>query len=129
MQGSQEKQLSQARGFAEAVGVVPRPGAGDLSAVEGGDRAPGQDGPRRAERYQHIAVDYSVQFFIGQRLGDADLGETNTASAKIVQNLNTGIKTTGKGNDGNTHKSKFLKSCFNFLGGGMETLQLPSWLL
>lgn len=49
-QGSQEKQLSQASGFAEAVGVVPRPGAGDLPAVEGSHRAPGQDGPRRAKR-------------------------------------------------------------------------------
>lgn len=35
-QGSQEKGLSQASGSAEAVGVVSRPGAGDISAVEGG---------------------------------------------------------------------------------------------
>lgn len=53
LQGSQENQLSPASGFAEAVGVVPRPGAGDLAALEGGHRATGQDGPRRAERYEH----------------------------------------------------------------------------
>lgn len=38
-QGSQEKQLSQASGFAEAVGVVSWAGASDISAVEGGHRA------------------------------------------------------------------------------------------
>lgn len=36
LQGSQEKQLSQASGFAEAVGVVSRSGASDVSAMEGG---------------------------------------------------------------------------------------------
>lgn len=39
LQGSQEKQLSQASGFAEAVGVVSRSGASDVSAMEGGHRA------------------------------------------------------------------------------------------
>lgn len=35
-QGPQEKGLSQASGSAEAVGVVSRPGAGDIAAMEGG---------------------------------------------------------------------------------------------
>lgn len=39
LQGSQEKGLSQAGGVAEAVGVVSRPGAGDITAMEGGDWA------------------------------------------------------------------------------------------
>lgn len=41
LQGSQEKELSQASGFAEAVGVVSRSGASDISAMEGGHRAAG----------------------------------------------------------------------------------------
>lgn len=36
LQGSQEKGLSQASGLAKAVGVVSRPGAGDIAAMEGG---------------------------------------------------------------------------------------------
>jgi len=36
IQGPQEKGLSQASGFAEAVGVVPWPGTGDIAAMEGG---------------------------------------------------------------------------------------------
>lgn len=55
-QGSQEKRLRQASGFAEAVGVVPRSGASDVSAVEGGHRATRQNGPRRAKRYRHIQL-------------------------------------------------------------------------
>lgn len=50
-QGSQEKGLSQATGLAEAVGVVSRPGAADVTAVEGGHWTAWQDGPRRVERY------------------------------------------------------------------------------
>lgn len=41
LQGSQEKGLSQASGFAEAVGVVSWSGASDISAMEGGHRAAG----------------------------------------------------------------------------------------
>lgn len=71
VQGSQEKQLRQASGFTEAVGVVPRPGAGDVTAVEGRHRAPGQDGPRRAQRYKRTIS------IIGQFIGSALLGKTN----------------------------------------------------
>lgn len=53
-QGSQEKGLSPARGSAEAVGVVSRPGAGDVTAMEGCHRATRPNGPRRAERYTHL---------------------------------------------------------------------------
>lgn len=50
-QGSQEKELCQTSGPAEAVGVVCRPGPGDITTVEGGDWTAWEDGPRRAERY------------------------------------------------------------------------------
>ncbi len=50
LQGTQEKGLSQTSGFTEAVGVVSRPGAGDITALEGGHWTAWKNGPRRAER-------------------------------------------------------------------------------
>lgn len=50
-QSPQEKRKREASRPAEAVGLVPGSGAGDVSAVEGGHRTVGEDGPRRAERY------------------------------------------------------------------------------
>lgn len=50
LQSSQEKGLSQAGGFAEAVGVVSRPGAADIAAVEGGHRTAWQNRPWRIKR-------------------------------------------------------------------------------
>lgn len=50
LQSSQEKWQHKAGWLAEAVGLVPGSGTGDVSAVEGGHRAVGQNGPRRAER-------------------------------------------------------------------------------
>lgn len=50
LQSSQEKWQHKAGRLAEAVGLVPGFGAGDVSAVEGGHRPVGQNGPRRAER-------------------------------------------------------------------------------
>lgn len=51
LQGSQEKGLSPTAGSAEAVGVVPQPGAAHVTAMEGRYRAAWKDGARRAERY------------------------------------------------------------------------------
>lgn len=41
LQSSQEKWQRETGWLAEAVGLVPGPGAGDVSAVEGGHRALG----------------------------------------------------------------------------------------
>ena len=50
-QGPQEKGLRPPAESAEAVGVVSGPGAGDITALEGGDWTTGQNGPRGAARY------------------------------------------------------------------------------
>lgn len=56
LQSSQEKWQHKAGWLAEAVGLVPGSGTGDVSAVEGGHRAVGQNGPRRAERWMRFTL-------------------------------------------------------------------------
>ena len=49
-QGAEEKGLRSPAGATEAVGLVSGAGADDVGAVARGDRAPGQDRTRRAQR-------------------------------------------------------------------------------
>lgn len=61
IQGSKEKRLCQATGFAEALGVVSQPCTGYITAMESGDWTAWQNGSWRAERYMPTSSHFNVE--------------------------------------------------------------------